>query len=123
MMALVGVNVLNLQSVDDPETLREDHPLLKDFNSQDAALRMAARARLGLVDETLASMLDGSKSERAAVSPVGLQHIVLGIIFVHEFAFLACVCYHSAYLYFVLCFSAYGIVVLHDFAILDATML
>ena len=89
-MALVGVHALDLQSVDYPKVLQEYHPLFKDFNSEDAAVRKAARARLGLVDETLASMLDGLKSERAAVSSVGC--IGLGSVFVHEFGvFTKCI--------------------------------
>lgn len=59
--------------MDSPDELCLRHSLLKDLAAEgpedDAAMeaRQAARERLGLVDEILASMVDADKSERAAV--------------------------------------------------------
>lgn len=54
--------------MDSPEELVWRHSLFKDLVAEDTAVHPEARARLGTVDEILASMVDGTKSDRAAVS-------------------------------------------------------
>ncbi|CAN0012570.1 unnamed protein product, partial [Hapterophycus canaliculatus] len=67
-LALVGIEALDLQSVDSPEDLVERHALLRDFNNHnDPAAMQVARERLGFVNEVVASMMDSHKSERRAV--------------------------------------------------------
>lgn len=72
MMAMLGVQALGLQSVavDVPEALKGCHPLLSYLYSRDAAVVEAAKARLTLVDETVTSMVDETKSAKTAVSGV-----------------------------------------------------
>ena len=66
-LALLGIEALDLQSVDCPEELAAHHALFRDFNVDDPSARQVARDRLGAVNEVLASMVDPSKSERSAV--------------------------------------------------------
>ncbi|CAN0360309.1 unnamed protein product, partial [Laminaria digitata] len=66
-LALLGVEALDLQSVDCPEDLVVHHALFREYNVDDPSARQAARDRLGAVNEVLASMVDATKSERSAV--------------------------------------------------------
>lgn len=69
-LALLGIEALELQSVDSPQALEEQHPLLRDYVSRDTRVAKAVRDRLAAVDEVLTSMVDGRKSERAEVGAV-----------------------------------------------------
>lgn len=72
-LALLGIEALDLQKVDSPSELVCHHALLRDFNADDASVRQAVRERLGVVNETIAAMMDSHKSERRAVG-VWLEH-------------------------------------------------
>lgn len=82
MMAMLGVQALGLQSVavDCPEALKECHPLLSYLYSRDRAVVEAAKARLTMVDETVTSMVDETKSGITAVSGVLSRNSIWDLI-------------------------------------------
>lgn len=76
-LALLGIEALDLQKVDSPNEMVLHHALLRDFNADDASVRQTARERLGVVNETIAAMMDSHKSERRAVGLFASSVILL----------------------------------------------
>ena len=74
-LALLGIEALDLQSVDSPQDLVEHHVLLRGYSDGDPSLRQAARERLRAVNDTVLAMMDTTKSERRAVSALRVGYI------------------------------------------------
>lgn len=68
--------------MDSPEDLMLHHALFRGYHDGDSALRQDARERLELVNETVAAMMDTSKSERRAV---GFLFFLFFFVFVFSF--------------------------------------